>query len=297
MIQVGNSLDLFDMIPAPVARLSNVVLVRHGWSNTDAWIDWLNKATQWSSSPRQRDGSWCGGSWDQAVRFSREGWPEGAERVARVRDKIVARHPTRREPPKWSVCGATPDVPRCLAGNPMHMKAVDPRHTRRRPVVTFVSQYNAMADISADQLVRRAGITAALVDTIEAVGYSCHVISMGCSFDRNGKFLQVAVTLKEPQDALDIGRVSFGMGHPGVLRRFDFATVAAHNELRSWGEGMGSVYSMPHDPEIKDTYVLPTIDSMSNLFSSEEAAVERGLPHLIECLQKQGCPAFQGDDQ
>ena len=295
----GNDQGILDFVPMGPGRIHP----RTGWSSMAAWLEALEstevKNNSWTQSPRVGNERWSGGSWAGAVRLCREGWPEGARRAALLRDKIEARHPIRTQLSTWSVAGAVPSVPRAVGGNPMNMRKPDPSRTNRRPVVTLCAQTNGTAQYDAEEFENRAAIVAAIVDVVEAAGYSTHVIGFAYSSGPGDSGCTMAITLKEPGEPADIGRLAFGLGHPALFRRFGFAQYAAHRELKScgWGEGMGSTKPLSVS-KVSDSYVIPGLQDprMQGAFRSEKGAVEKGLPLMIRALKEQGCPAFPKEE-
>lgn len=223
---------------------------------------------------------------------ARHGWQEGAERVARMRDKINLSHPTAKRLARYSVAGAVPSVPRAVAGNPMHMKTHTSADTKRRPVVTLVVNMSGNCNIPDHVFTNRAGVAAAIIDMIEATGYSVHLIAAAPSA-REGFRQCVAVTVKEPNQPVDLPRLAFAVGHPEMFRGLVFATVAGNRFNEPLGRSMG--YAIDFDTATAaqtSTYVLPSVHATQHVFASEESAETEGLQHALKALAEQGCPGF-----
>jgi hypothetical protein len=232
-----------------------------------------------------------------ATKLCIEGWPEGAARVAALRDKINAANPTGPRIVRFDVAGAYPIVPRYVAGNPMSMKRIDTAKLRRRPVLSLVADITANCNVDARAMTNRAAVTAAIVDAIEAAGYSCHV--MACGFTGNipgggGDLVAGAAwTVKEAGAHVDVGRMAFGIGHAAIFRRFVFCSLGFDKFTSDLRSNLGYAHSLQADGMPRDAYLLPAIDAVSQAkFKSDDTAEAIGLPWLINELQKQGCPAF-----
>ena len=253
-----------------------------------------------------KDLCWQQGAWkyDPQVRFHgtasmsdaiilcREGWPEGAERVARLRDKINAQNPVGPRLVKYDVAGAYPIVPRAIAGNPMSMKRYDTARLRRKPVITLLSDMSANAGVKQECITNRAAVVAAIVDVVEAAGYACHVVGF-CSTSDPLISCIVAATIKESYQPVDIARLAFGLGHAAMFRRLCWVPLMEDRFTECLGSDLGATTPIPMDGLAgRGIYLIDSPNNKSNLYQSEDAAATAGLEHLIQHLAKQGCPAF-----
>jgi hypothetical protein len=232
-------------------------------------------------------------TWSEAVKLCRDGWQDGVTRVARIRDRINAARPKAQRLARWSVAGAYPSVARHLAGNPDCMRSVEHTAARTRPIITILAHIGGLAMVEACTFVNKAGVTCAVVDAIEAAGYSCHVVAWQQSHDRDKAFLQgSAVTLKLPGEAMDIARMAFALGHPSYFRRMIFALKGSDRRNAVLGRNLGFTCEAAGElaPNI---FMLPSLNTNADSFASEELAVTKGLETIIEALKNQGCPAFE----
>lgn len=162
-----------------------------------------------------------------AKAMARDGWPEGAERARLLRDGILASMPQAPRLVRYDVAGTVPDVRRALAGNPAAMRRTVPANTAARPVVTLVCPFNAPWKTPAADMEANAAAVAAVVDVLEDAGFRCEVIAMARAIMRTNKAgHETAVRLKGPGDALNLGALAFGLGHPSMLRRLTVALRA-----------------------------------------------------------------------
>jgi len=267
-------------VSSPERLATWAATVKRGWH-----------APTWETSNEQAE--FCGTrSMRTACELAFRGWPEGAARAARLRDKINASLPVQSRFVSYAMAGAYPSVPRFVGGNPMHMRALDSARARRKPVVTLLSNGAANCNVPAATFVNRAAVCAALVDVIESAGFACHVVYFATTRYFNVHACVMA-TLKEPHAPADIARLAFGMGHPSMFRRLCFASYTQDTLTRALGLGLGHAQALRARPEWPraQVYVLP--EPATVLFGSENAAEKIGLPHVIAELAKAGCPAFR----
>jgi hypothetical protein len=293
----GDASDLLDATPS----VKGATLSQSAWRSPESLVRWLTSAEgnaeNWENTGRGgKDLSFTGGAtFPQACDMVLQGWPEGAARVAALRDKINAANPTGPRLIKWDVAGAVANVPRALSGNPLNMRRIDSAKLRRRPVITVVSHYGAIASVDAATMSNRAAVVAAAVDAIEAAGFSCRLIAWAASTGSKVT-VETAVLLKDAGQHVDVARIAFGLGHPAMLRRLTFAVRGSRKECRPMGRTLG--YTIYDGLTVPDgCYLLPAIQQLGEEnFETEQAAMSKGLPAVISALQKQGCPAFPADE-
>src|ERR1700692_1347591 len=77
------------------------------YSSPEALADHCASVKQlncWNTSAWTNDKEFTGSrSMGEAVQMAKDGWPEGADRVAKLRDKINAAHPQAKRFAKWDV--------------------------------------------------------------------------------------------------------------------------------------------------------------------------------------------------
>jgi hypothetical protein len=217
------------------------------------------------------------------------GWQEGAETVRRIAERIALQAPQRETWTRYDVAGATPNVQRWLAGNPVCMRRQERRASTRQPVITLIADAAASGATDKKQLALSAGIAAAAVDRLEAAGFRVEVL---CVMRSNGPggLSEIAWRGKAPEDAADPAKLAMALGHPSMLRRFGFAIWQTHRPCqRLLSESLGhpvTLASLPDRPA--GTFILPSPMAMP----SDELGAFR---HALETLRKQGCPGIPED--
>jgi hypothetical protein len=97
--------------------------------------------------------------------------------------------------------------------------------------------------------------------------------------------------LKAAEDAMDLARMAFGLGHPSALRRLSFAIASIHPGFRAateYGQGYASDFGELEMPP--GTYFLP-----ANKNVASECGVDpmKSFDYVLASLIKQGCPGLE----
>lgn len=292
-----------------VTELSEIIPVPKGYSKI--WNSYWNSPealTRHVESLGNGTTNWNRGAWTHgesftgtkdmasAIKLCRDGWPQGAATVERLRDKINASNPVGQRMVRYDVAGAMPSIPRALSGNPLNMRRVDNAKLRRRPVLTLLSDMTANGGISQAAITNRAAVVAAVIDAIEAKGFACQVITFECSSDC-GIVQIVAATVKESYSPADVGRLAFGLGHASMFRRLSWAAFTENVFTSGLGSGLGAATAIDTAAcNERGAYVLRTAGENEHAFKNEKDAAEKGLAWIVDSLREQGCPAFPKEE-
>lgn len=298
-LEKGNAAELNEILPA----VKHDKQFRSLWSNPETMAaDILAKGEGWHydtwGQGHDRKSFTGVNSMREAVELVRNGWQDGAACAARLRDKINAAHPMGPRMVRHDVAGAFPVVARAVAGNPLNMRRIDSAKLRRRPVVTLISDICCAHYIDAKVLINRAAVVAAVVDAVEAAGFSCNVVGYARTQRSDELSALAAVSLKQSDQPADIARLAFGLGHSAMLRRLFFAAWTQNTFTEKLGGGLGTVTSFQPTKALaaRGIYVVPGPQECSEKFTSEEKAATVGLAHIVGSLTKQGCPAFPQEE-
>lgn len=292
---VGNAKEIVDLIPG--------FTYHSAWDSPEAFarhIEALNKEEAWCRAGWEEGGDFTGtNNMKEAITLAAEGWREGADRIEGFRDKILAMKPTHLKTIKYSLAGAYPDVVRAISGNPINMRVPDWARSRRRPVITLLSDMAANCGVNKDAITNRASVVAAIIDQIEAAGYACEVIATaptkGSMWGGDGGYTALtSVLVKKTNQPVDLIRLSYGLGHASMFRRLIFADWGIHPANKvGLGSSLGSHKNF--DKEYlndKGIYVIPSAEGHSEKFKTEEIASIEGMKFIINSLKAQGCSAF-----
>lgn len=282
------------------------------WSSPEKFARYLDKKGRTGWHDCAWDGSdpeWYGSkSMDEALGLARSGWPEGRERVSRIRDYVNASNPIRKQPVRYGFAGTLPSVPRAVAGDPKSMRLPANAATKRKPIITLIANMGAYCYVESRCINNRSAVVAAIIDQIEAAGFCVEVLAISpCkayvpSTSGYAKYWQMCTTvLVKPSDQpTDIGRLAFGLGHTSMFRRMAFADRCLEpTAQRGLAGDMGSTIQLAPDAEQnwKGIFLLPSNNVRSDLFEDEKVAAREGSAWLINELKKQKCPAFPGEPQ
>lgn len=293
-IKIGDGLDLEHTFPGQ-SFLS-------AWDTPEAFARHIEKIDQnkvWNTDPwTENDPSFYGVSMRDTLKLAKEGWEQGAYRVERLSGLILAASPIIKRPVQYGIVGAVPSVPRAVAGNPLNMKKMESAISRRRPVITLVSDMSANCGTNHTAITNRAAVVCAMIDHIEAAGFATEVITVGLTRGgyggQEGYKVLTSIKIKESTHSVDIKRLAFSLGHVGMFRRMVFADWFNEPSAKAGlGHNLGSVYKLSLDGLAeKNVFIIPSAEGNGQLFASEEKATKEGLKYLIDALKKQGCPAF-----
>lgn len=153
----------------------------------------------------------------QALDIARNGWLDGLGMM-----KQMFTQPPIGKNRIRSVSGGSVSVGRMLAGMPDHMykRKKQPKHK----IITIFVETCMWEGISAGQAMLRVTIIAAMIDRLEAEGYSCNLVATYCARQRdNSRGVQTIVRIKEAGESLNLADVSFAFGHPSYGRRLVYA--------------------------------------------------------------------------
>jgi hypothetical protein len=175
-----------------------------------------------------------------AVRMAKEGWPEGARRAQQALKAFVPKTPSLAL--RTDFYGHMPHVPRYCAGAPDNMI----RHHKEPTigggrVLTLYVPVNASGHTDAQSMANYGVAVAQYIQQLEADGLRVELYGLSCQQGTTGAakgwVLSFSWLLKRADQPLDLAVVTFGIGHPAMLRRLSFALSerSASPEMSSYG--------------------------------------------------------------
>lgn len=254
-------------------------------------------------------GAHCDSAWDkggtfsgtrniaEALGYARDGWQVGADRARPLLERIKTTRPTRRTMARWDVAGATPSIPRYLAGNPLNMRAMATAASNRQPVITIVSNWSTPAGVDAKVFECAAVAAAAICDRLEDAGYRVEIIagrrcaSVPSREKTPAHVADIFVRIKAPEDSMDLARVAFGIGHPSTLRRLSFAMTATHPNFRAathYGQGYAVDFGDLEMPP--GSYTIPANRRIEDACGTDPM---KTFDYVLSNLIAQGCPGLE----
>ena len=220
-----------------------------GWIEATPSACKFNYSGSGNGSP-QGSAGWHGtGSWAEAQKLVREGWPAGRSKLKSAVSKIppIQQARARILSQGRDVGGAHPDVPLAVAGEPACMVTIGEQERATRPFIRFRINCAASAAIDVETIQARGAVLLAYVDELEQAGARCEIV-MECGLGHGTTDrIDVSVMVKRADEHLDIDRLSYVLINPSFLRRHCFA----HAE-RAPGcpfNKYDGLYGPPHDLE------------------------------------------------
>jgi hypothetical protein len=238
-----------------------------GFSNFNKFIDYVDTLPSHVQSDPNRTGwsidrfteKFTGTrTMSEAIKIAREGWQEGVERATDLIERLSLDNP-RVKRRKAALAGGVVSVGRMLSGDPAHMIR-RPKQPGRK-VVTFFVEAGCQGTIEPENMAIRAALVGAIVDLMENAGYSCAIVATDTSLDMGRPIYQLAVTVKESGERLNLADTMFALGHPSFLRRMSFATCCSAIECRDIWIGQGSSSNAFDDdhPCGRSEYYVPVL--------------------------------------
>lgn len=277
------------------------------WESPEAFARYIadiKKESCWHDAGWEHGEDWSGSkSMEASLEMAKTGWPDGAKTVTRIRDRVLAENPIRKQPIRYAIAGSTPNVPRAVSGNPLSMRADEYGRNKRRPVITLVCNMSANCGVSSTAISNRAAALAAVIDQIEDAGFATEVVTTATSYAGYGdppKFkVCTSVLVKQSHQPVDVGRLAFGLGQASMFRRLVFADWGSNQECRPLGGGLGH---SGNDAVIDGDsghliYKVPSAEGVSELFKDEVTTSTIGVRYYINYLRSQNCPAFPKMDE
>lgn len=233
-----------------------------------------------------RNGAWQDGmsTWfgsadmNSALKFARDGWPEGVELADHILKKLTGRNAIERRR-RYNVAGGSVNVGRLLAGDPLHM--VDRPKQPGKKVITFFAESSMSSSIETENAIIRAAIVGAMVDILEMNGFSCEVISVMLADHYSRPAYQITTALKEAGEPLNLNDLIFALGHPAFCRRMCLGIMAIDPDLRDvWPSG-----GMPVDAFNEHNPTLPNEIYIKRIEHKMQNSIDEDAPLMTKVLQ------------
>ena len=165
-------------------------------------------------------------SFQQADEFARDGWPEGRELMARAAADAASIVKVNLIPARWNdVAGAYADIQAAIAGDPLCMVNIGDDDKVQRPVIDFWVEVGAASATKKESITARGAAMLAWIDALEDTGrrVALTVISRANNDGAQATNLTVKITIKRPDEPIDLDRLTYCLINPSMLRRHIFA--------------------------------------------------------------------------
>jgi len=195
-------------------------------------------------------------SMEHAIEIARAGWPEGAEQLknAATNLKIDRAEQGTKNIRAFDVAGAFPDVPSYVAGAVDHMVTIE--QDIEEKIIKIAVNVGGAANVPAKQWINRGAALINLIDDIESNGVSVELYAVK-KLSKKNQNLNISINLKQANEPLDYGYMSFALCHPAMARRFSFKVIECLPNpapINIWCKG----YGLPIDLSIeqREPYTL-----------------------------------------
>lgn len=184
-----------------------------------------------SRDPCSERGFFGTAKFEDAVTLASAGWPEGAARVAALREGceafLAAAKAAKTRGYGWDVTGDFIDVGRLLSGEPECCGQEQDGLGLGSRVASIRLNACVSASVSTDAITARGLTVLVAADLLESCGIRCEVlVSLATYYE--GRLVEANVTVKQPGDPVDIDRLAFSIAHPSFFRRLGIAFIEAN---------------------------------------------------------------------
>lgn len=207
-------------------------------------------------------------NFEQALFYLVGGWNEMS---AKLENEFKLQKPPATQQMRRqvnSVQGYQPNVSRFMMGMPDSMIDVK---TINHPVkiITVNKMISALSNVTTEEIFRSSIEAVKLIKRLEDLGYRVKLnIIAGATNSKNiQEHFVSSVTIKKPNERLNLAKMSFPLVHPSMLRRIIFRLREVHPEapagfVRNYGSSI--LYGvqkemLTHFQDDKNTFLIPTL--------------------------------------
>lgn len=199
--------------------------------NAESWDEFVHdlrtRKINWgqngNGSEATGSSDWSGcDTWEDALEYAVKGHPAGRAAIESAAVKV-----TMAQEPLWDVApiGAFPCIPAYAAGAPEDMFTMsDIAPPSPSPIVRIAVNMSANCFVDAQEIVNRGVAIVSLIDRIQLSGRRVELIAVKHGESRPDKFVW-SVTVKRPEEPIDMDRVGLCFATPIMLRRFFFRVL------------------------------------------------------------------------
>lgn len=175
-------------------------------------------------------------SFQDAIELASAGWPDGAARVAALRDNceafVAAAKAAKTKGYGWDVTGDFIDVGRFLGGEPECCGSEQDGLGLGSRVASIRLNACVSASVSTPAIIARGLTVLVAADLLESCGIRCEIlVSQATHEDR--RLVEANVTVKHPDVPVDIDKLAFSIAHPSFFRRLGIAFAEANGHQGS----------------------------------------------------------------
>lgn len=199
--------------------------------NAESWDEFVHdlrtRKINWgqngNGSEATGSSDWSGcDTWEDALEYAVKGHPAGRAAIESAAVKV-----TMEPEPLWDTApvGAFPCIPAYAAGVHEDMFTMsDIAPPSPSPIVRIAVNMSANCYVDAQEIVNRGVAIVSLIDRIQLSGRRVELIAIKHGESRLDKFVW-SVTVKRPEEPIDMDRVGLCFATPIMLRRFFFRVL------------------------------------------------------------------------
>lgn len=217
-----------------------------------------------SSERKEREGGDFYGTTDykQATEMLTHGWDAAAKKLAeKVKPTNTIQAVARSSKPVFGVVGSQASIPRYLQGIPTNMASRQTIYTKQK-IVTITKGISYSARWTTNQILEECIKALQIIQSLENGGHRVrlNVMLVTTCDDHPTKHNACKVCIKQPDERLNISKMSFALAHPSMLRRFFFKWIETDpfaEYYPGWGFGFPSDISIKNKAMEANEYYLP----------------------------------------
>ena len=209
----------------------------------------------------------------QASYLLTHGWDTAAQKMAtKVKLTNASSTAIRSSKPAYGVVGTQASVPRYLQGIPTNMVSRQMTYAKQK-VVTITKGISYGARWTPDQILEECTKALKIIQSMENGGQRVrlNVVWSISSYPTRSHHTICKVCVKQPDERLNISKMSFALAHPSMLRRIFFKWLETDTFTK---HDMGEFYGCPASDEIRNKvleeneyYIPEKIDDMDALIA------------------------------
>tara|TARA_R110002051_G_scaffold308591_1_gene380472 strand:- start:2363 stop:3163 length:801 start_codon:yes stop_codon:yes gene_type:complete len=237
------------------------------WHEVPEWMDAPRNKNNMIASKENGDAGWAGtNTLEEANELMTHGWQAGLDMVKQGLTYELA-DTGMDDAPQWEIgmAGQRPNIGAYCSGAPEHMMYMHDT-SGQEPIIKMIVDVVCSCRIKGSAMINRGIALVGLIDYIESTGKRVHLIARWSTSDR-GKQYTFNVTVKAPEEHMDMGRVAFAIGNPSFSRRIMFKFL--ENVSQVYIGGYGSPRTLTDVPT--DTMYLRQMRSNSEWRTAQQA--------------------------
>lgn len=176
-----------------------------------------------SQRPGKTDDDYYGTTdYQQATYMLTHGWDSAAKKMAtKVKMTTATSNVVRTTKPSYGVVGTQASVPRYLQGIPTNMVSRQTTYSKQK-VVTITKSISYSSRWTTKEILDECVKALTIIQSMENGGQRVRLnvlVAVTSTTDR--KYSSICkVCVKQPDERLNISKMSFALAHPSMLRRF-----------------------------------------------------------------------------